>query len=152
MVDERENRLRQIQLRSDTITIQGQLATQPEWFEFDVTCNGQSLGPVGEQALSVFIRDMLDVLDKASGKRLRQIPGAAFKELVGGDDSEYLGHVMFAGYNTLYFFKEGTTWIHVVLADSGADLMGHARLAPEVFRSWGRYLRPPSVDAKANSA
>ena len=113
----------------------------PEWYEFEVVSNGMSLGNVGGQVKSEFAEQMIAVLDKKKGTRLGSIQRAQFKQLVGGDDAEYLGSVALSGYNTFYFFISGPDTIHVVLADSEARVLAQSHLDLKVVERWKRALK-----------
>lgn len=130
-----------ISLISNTLTICGELLNPPEWYEFQVINNGISLGNIGGQTKSAFIKDFLEILDKKNGKRLSEISNAAYKEIVGGDDAEYLGFLVFSGYKSLFFFKEGQEIIHAVLGDSGGKMIAHSSFNIQVFHDWYRQLK-----------
>lgn len=140
MVAETQDEKSSVQLVSDTLTITGKLSIPPDWYEFEAIFNGISLGNIGGQLKNVFVDSLLSVLEKKSGKPLRDIPNAAFKEIVGGDDSEYLDYVVLSNYNTFYFFKEGQHFIHAVLADYHGKLVAHSRIDSQIFHDWNRQL------------
>jgi hypothetical protein len=94
-----------IRLQSDSFVITGVASTQPELLEFEVISNGVVFGNIGGQVKSIFTDEMLSILEKRNGRKPSSIPRAAFKDVVGGDDTEYLGKVALSGYNTLYFFE-----------------------------------------------
>jgi hypothetical protein len=128
-------------LESDSFVITGVPSTRPDWYEFEVVSNGVELGKVGSQAKSEFIKKMLAVLENRNGTKLGSIPRAQFKDIVGGDDAEYLGYVVLSGYNTFYFFKSGPETIHAVLADSEAQSLAHSQFDIHVFDLWQRQLK-----------
>lgn len=129
-----------IRLQSDSFAITGVLSTQPEWYEFEVIINGATFGNVGSQAKDTFIEEILPILEQKNRRELSSIPGAAFKDIVGGDSAEYLGYVALSGYNTFYFFKDKLHLIHVVLADGEGKMLAHSQFDAQVFNVWHQQI------------
>jgi hypothetical protein len=131
-----------IRLQSANFTIVGTPSTIAEqWYEIEIIHDGVSLGDLGGQVRQVFKEQMLGVLENEHGRKLGSIPRAKWKDLVGGDDSEYLGYAVLSGYDTMYFFRDGPRLLHVVLANAHGVKLAHSQFDAEVFDCWRQQLR-----------
>ncbi|NEO85839.1 MAG: hypothetical protein F6J87_16535 [Spirulina sp. SIO3F2] len=111
-----------------------------DWYDFTLANNSEDLGQIGGSPLDRFSQRLLEIADTHSGKPLCSIQKAKYKNIVGGDGTEYLGFIVFSGYNTLYFFRKKFGAEHVVLADSSGALLTHQELGAGTLRRWRSLL------------
>ncbi len=132
-----------LRLESERFSIIGKLtrtSNGQRWYEFDVESDGKKYSEIGGQAEDYFVSTMFEILSKKSGKKLSTLKHAPYKSYVGGDDAEYMGHVVFSGHTTLYFFKLGMRISHVVMADSEGKMLTHTALGIDVADAWLKQL------------
>lgn len=125
-----------IYLESDSFALTGQRVNEPDWYEFDARVNEMRFEQIGGETRLRFINSLIAVLSNDHGIALETIENAQFTEFVGGAKAEYLGYIVFSGYNTFYFFKQDGELMHVVFADKDGKLLAHTKLSPELRASW----------------
>jgi hypothetical protein len=129
-----------ISLESDSFALKGQRVNDLDWYEFDTRVNNVHFRQIGGEVRLRFIDNLITVLSNEQGITLEKIENAQFTEHVGGAKTEYLGYIVFSGYNTLYFFKQDGEVKHVVFADKDGKLLAHTQLAPELRANWLKEL------------
>lgn len=108
-------------------------ATNDRWYEFSAAIDGV-VHAVGGQTGRTVLEEMRSLFTKERGKRIRDIPNAPYRHELG--DVEYLGHLAFSGYTTLYVFRDDSSTLHVVLAAPDGKLIAHTRLDAAAREQW----------------
>ena len=130
-----------IVLEAPGFVVRGSKEGKDGWWEFAVDAGDAFVGPVGGQRKDLFSRELLAILERTEGKKLALIPNAPFNKQVGGDTSEYLGSVAWAGYHTLYFFRDSSQLTRIALATGSGELLAQTSLDSAELGEWRRRVR-----------
>lgn len=126
-------------LASPSFSIRARPA-EGRWHEFSIELGGLRFPEAGGDILASFVSQLREVLERTQGTPLAEMEGTPQLEQVRDPQAQYLGHVVFSGYNTLYFHRLPQGTMHVVFADSRGRVLAHARVG-DLARDWLPQLR-----------
>jgi hypothetical protein len=110
------------------------------WLEYEIHDHKVVFRDIGGKYKNEFLRELTKIFEKESGKLLESIDNASFKEIVGGDKTEFLGYSALSGNNTFYFFRTACGIEHIVLANYEGQLIMHRQLNSKTLEKWGRII------------
>lgn len=90
---------------SDSFSLIGRKVNEVGWYDFDAAFNGVESKDIGGDAAQKTLKKLCEILNKQHGTSLKLIRNARYKDIVGGDNSEYIGYVVLSGYSTLLLFS-----------------------------------------------
>jgi len=125
-----------ISLESDTFSIHGHRANDLDWFEFDTCIAGKKFKGIGGEDRRTFLERLNKILSKSEGKLISEIENFQYKELIGGNNAEYMGCLVFSGYKTFNFFRLNGELRHVLFLDRDMKIIAHAELKPDFKSLW----------------
>jgi hypothetical protein len=121
---------------SDAFSIRGRATGQPGWYDIDATLNGIVFSALGQAQGEEFGGQLNKALFNENGKRISEIPGAKFADLIEDVEARYAGSASVTGYCTFYVFHRVDRTLVVILADSVGTVKAHAVIKSEAVKNW----------------